>query len=117
VDLENGQAGETDIIGSVTNFLSWDEFVGIEGVVGTHGPDLLRGSTAGNYLEGGGGGDKIEGRGGADDLVGGDGRDVLIGGEDADTLTGGDGRDLFVFQSTEDSNGSYDTITDVARST
>ena len=133
VDLGAGQAGETDIISSVINFLSWDEFAGIEGVVGTYGPDLLRGSAGGNYLEGRGGSDSIEGRGDADALVGGEGHDLLdggsgrdelhgdggndrlIGGTGADTLAGGGGQDVFVFQRTQDSNGSYDTITDFVR--
>lgn len=52
-----------------------DVFVGIEGVIGGAGADLLAGTTGADALLGGAGFDTLMGRGGADTLAGGMGRD------------------------------------------
>jgi hypothetical protein len=74
-------------------------------IVGTPGPDVLRGSPDGDLVCGLEGSDVVYGLGGADILIGGAGRDVLEGGAgddrldaglDADRLTGGAGADTFL---------------------
>jgi len=62
-------------------------------IVGTDGPDLLRGSAGNDVIAGLGGDDVLYGLGGDDILCGGDGNDVLLGGSGKDRLFGGAGRD------------------------
>jgi Ca2+-binding RTX toxin-like protein len=69
------------------------------------GPNVIRGTRAGELLVGtrrrdiiygGGGNDRIRGRGGNDVIRGGTGRDRLVGGGGRDRLIGGRGRDTFI---------------------
>jgi len=62
-------------------------------IVGTNGPDTLRGGPGPDVICGRGGADQIAGGGGADRLLGGPGNDRLLGGRGADVLIGGRGRD------------------------
>src|SRR3954447_19748564 len=62
-------------------------------IVGTPGPDVLRGSRHADVICGLGGDDKILGRGGDDILQGGGGDDLLVGGPGDDVLGGGRGDD------------------------
>jgi phosphodiesterase/alkaline phosphatase D-like protein len=62
-------------------------------VVGTPGPDRLRGGPGREVICGLGGADRIAGGGGADLIFGGAGDDVLLGGAGNDVLEGGVGRD------------------------
>jgi VCBS repeat-containing protein len=62
-------------------------------IVGTPGPDVLRGTKHDDFICGLGGDDKILGRGGDDVLQGGGGDDLLIGGPGNDVLGGGRGND------------------------
>jgi calcineurin-like phosphoesterase family protein/hemolysin type calcium-binding protein len=60
-------------------------------VVGTNGPDVLRGSERSDKLYGKGGHDRLYGLGGNDLLVGGPGRDLLEGADGNDRLLTRDG--------------------------
>jgi Ca2+-binding RTX toxin-like protein len=71
-----------------------DVHIGIEGIVGGAGDDVLYGSAEGNILRGNGGNDLLAGRQGRDTLNGGAGDDTLQGGADADRLLGGMGVDM-----------------------
>ena len=62
-------------------------------IVGTPGPDVLRGTNHDDFICGLGGDDKISGRGGDDVLQGGGGDDLLVGGSGDDVLGGGRGDD------------------------
>jgi hypothetical protein len=62
-------------------------------IVGTSGPDHLRGTGGADVICGGGGDDTIRGLGDDDVLIGGAGNDKLVGGPGDDTLRGGSGRD------------------------
>ena len=62
-------------------------------IVGTPGPDVLRGTKRDDFICGLGGDDKLLGRGGDDVLQGGGGDDLLVGGPGDDVLGGGRGDD------------------------
>jgi phosphodiesterase/alkaline phosphatase D-like protein len=62
-------------------------------IVGTQGPDVLRGGSKRDVLCGLGGDDRIVGGGGADSIYGGPGDDFLDGGVGNDVLRGGVGDD------------------------
>jgi len=62
-------------------------------IVGTPGPDVLRGTRHADFICGLGGDDKISGRGGDDVIQGGGGDDLLIGGPGNDVIGGGRGDD------------------------
>ena len=62
-------------------------------IVGTPGPDVLRGTNHDDVICGLGGNDKISGRGGDDVLQGGGGDDLITGGSGDDVLGGGRGDD------------------------
>ena len=102
-------------------------------VVGSPGPDMLRGTPEADHMTGlaghdellgFGGDDLIEGQEGSDELFGGAGNDTLDGnvGDDYldgrsgdDTLTGGPGKDVFAFYAQETGkalDSGSDTITD-----
>ena len=101
-------------------------------IQGTSANNELWGTTSGDALDGLAGNDHLRARDGNDVLRGGDGYDVLIaeGGNDTldggalddwfyggvgnDVLTGGGGADRFVFETTLNSTGNVDTITDFA---
>ena len=68
-----------------------DRFVGIEGILGGSGNDLLVGSSVGNLIDGGAGNDEIYGIGGGDILRGGSGNDLIEGSGGNDTMEGGAG--------------------------
>ena len=62
-------------------------------ILGTDGPDHLRGTNKRDVILALGGDDRIEGRGGNDVICGGSGRDLIKGGSGADKIFGGaDGR-------------------------
>jgi Ca2+-binding RTX toxin-like protein len=70
-----GLTVDLDNLAANTGEAALDTFDSIESVAGTHGNDILRGTTDVNWLKGGGGNDELEGRGGADFLFGDDGID------------------------------------------
>ena len=65
-------------------------------VVGTQGPDRLRGTIGADVICALGGDDRIDGLDGGDVLVGGPGNDRLVGSDGDDVLVGGAGRDELV---------------------
>ncbi|HUF76948.1 MAG TPA: calcium-binding protein, partial [Longimicrobiales bacterium] len=65
-------------------------------IVGTPGPDVLRGTSRRDVLCGLGGDDVLLGLGAGDVLLGGDGNDRLVGGAGPDRLFGGCGNDLLL---------------------
>lgn len=65
-------------------------------LVGTNGPDVIRGGPKRDVICGLGGNDRLIGLGGNDLLVGGAGDDVLLGGGGKDVLDGGKGEDTCV---------------------
>lgn len=94
----NGTIGGGDAAG--------DTLVGIEGLRGGAGNDVLFGNAGANVLVGNGGNDTLNGEGGAD---------VLIGGAGLNTLTGGAGTDVFVIDASALTEvAQVDVITDYA---
>lgn len=88
---------------SVPSAAPGDELRSIEGAIGSHGADVLRGSEARDRLvgasgddtvRGGAGDDLVDGDPGADDVAGGSGDDTVIGGPGRDTISGGPGDDF-----------------------
>lgn len=65
-------------------------------IVGTQGPDRLRGTPGRDVICGLAGNDRIDGLEGADVLIGGPGDDRLVGSDGADVLIGGSDRDELV---------------------
>jgi DNA-binding beta-propeller fold protein YncE len=63
-------------------------------IVGTAGPDSLRGTAKRDVIAAGAGNDRVQSLGGKDVVCGEGGRDRLGGGADADTLLGGPGKDV-----------------------
>ena len=70
-----------------------DMLVGIEGVLGSHGDDMLTGDGARNILSGLRGDDTLRGLDGNDLIRGVNGHDNMIGGKGSDRILGGNGRD------------------------
>ena len=70
-----------------------DVYVGLSGVIGGSGGDVIEGDAAGNELSGGKGNDRISGGGGVNQIDGGPGNDTLTGGPRRDVLVGNDGAD------------------------
>ncbi|HEY0333276.1 MAG TPA: hypothetical protein VGC74_06125, partial [Stenotrophomonas sp.] len=66
-----------------------------------------------DFVIGGVGGDKIKGGSGNDILYGDGGGDILEGGSGNDVLYGGGGDDLYVFQSNDSSQITFDTVRDL----
>lgn len=64
-------------------------------IVGTAGPDRLKGTRRRDVIAAGAGNDRVKGRRGKDLICGGDGDDRLSGGASRDRLIGGPGRDTF----------------------
>ncbi|MEX5728138.1 Ca2+-binding RTX toxin-like protein [Rhodovulum iodosum] len=62
--------------------------VGLE-LIGTPGPDVLRGGAGNDTIRGLGGDDELYGEGGGDTIEGGDGLDTINGGDGDDTILGG----------------------------
>jgi uncharacterized delta-60 repeat protein len=62
-------------------------------IIGTRGPDSLKGTKRADVIAGLGGNDKISGLAGNDVLCGGDGKDTLNGGAGKDKMLGGAGKD------------------------
>jgi Ca2+-binding RTX toxin-like protein len=74
-----------DYVTTTTVVSGQGDFDSIEGVIGSIGDDLIRGTDGANNLRGGDGDDVLEGRGGIDTLDGGDGVDRgLLSGERSD---------------------------------
>lgn len=63
-------------------------------IVGTSGPDRIRGTRRADVIVTLGGNDRVRGRGGKDRICGGKGRDRLAGGAGDDRINGGPGRDV-----------------------
>jgi Ca2+-binding RTX toxin-like protein len=70
-----------------------DDYIQIEGVLGSAFADTILGSAGADRLDGGAGNDILIGLGGADTLIGGAGDDTLDGGAGADSFFGGTGTD------------------------
>ena len=62
-------------------------------VIGTDGPDVIRGTPRRDVICAGGGNDRINGLGGNDLILGGDGNDVIDAGIGNDVVHGGSGND------------------------
>lgn len=86
---DNGQGVLASILGAGSNGQGKDDYVSIEGIVGTSFSDILEGDANNNYLDGHGGGDFIY-AGAGDDYVA-----VREGNHEVD---GGAGRDALSFQ-------------------
>jgi Ca2+-binding RTX toxin-like protein len=71
-------------------------------VVGTVGPNRLRGTGAVDVIEALSGNDIVAGYGGGDVACGDEGRDLLVGGRGSDRLFGGPGRDVLIGGKGED---------------
>jgi len=67
---------------SLTNIVS-----GSGNITGTHGKDLIIGSSGNDTIDGMGGDDCIMGSSGDDTIDGGDGNDVCVGGAGTDTFS------------------------------
>jgi Ca2+-binding RTX toxin-like protein len=70
-----------------------DQYISIEGLIGSNFADTLVGDESANTLQGLDGNDYMQGRGGVDNLFGGNGNDRLEGGALGDALDGGAGTD------------------------
>ncbi|WP_234813629.1 M10 family metallopeptidase C-terminal domain-containing protein [Candidatus Williamhamiltonella defendens] len=82
-------------------------------LLGGEDQDFLFGGQGNDRLVGGRGRDQLWGEKGDDTLLGEMGDDWLSGGIGSDKLTGGPGRDIFVYQTCDDSSTlSTDTICD-----
>lgn len=73
-----------------------DNFVSIEGIIGSGFSDSLRGNEAANWIYAGAGDDIAYGRGGDDFVLGGDGNDWLYGNDGNDNLYGEAGSDYLI---------------------
>ena len=108
-----------------------DTYDSIENLIGSQGPDNMRGTIGGdNHMMGGRNVDYMFGRSGDDTLEGGIGDDVLFGGVGADVLIGGTHRDRAQYSESltalvldladasrntgEAAGDSYDSIEDLA---
>lgn len=89
--------------GTVTGGQGKDTVSGVENIIGTNFPDLLKGNSKANSMYGFNGDDTIDGAGGNDilyghgdndDLKGGIGNDNLFGDVGTDILSGGFGKDF-----------------------
>jgi Ca2+-binding RTX toxin-like protein len=76
-----------------------DQYISIEGVIGSTLDDTLNGGLAADIIDGGAGNDNITGGGGNDTLLGGAGDDSLDGGAGADLMDGGSGIDTVDYSS------------------
>lgn len=76
-----------------TALLHWVEPAGCS-VLGSEGPDVLRGTSGADVFCGLEGNDVIKGRGGADTVFAGAGADRVFGGAGRDSLRGAKGRDV-----------------------
>ena len=70
-----------------------DQLIGIEGLTGSPGDDVLRGDGGPNVLSGLGGTDLLYGSDGDDTVAGGDGDDYLLGEGGVNAIDGGAGAD------------------------
>jgi Ca2+-binding RTX toxin-like protein/subtilisin-like proprotein convertase family protein len=84
-----------------------DVFVGIEGLVGSGGNDILGGNSGANDLRGLGGNDELYGYDGNDTLNGDEGDDLLQGGLGDDFLSGFTGNDRFMLVPGEGNDSIY----------
>jgi Ca2+-binding RTX toxin-like protein len=93
--IPNATGGDGSDIGAYEQVLCSGDVVNAAGtVIGTPGPDVLRGGEGNDTIFGLGGNDRISGLGGNDDVCSGKGNDTLLGGEGDDTLLGGEGKDI-----------------------
>lgn len=63
-------------------------------IIGSPGPDIIRGTAGNDVICGRGGNDRIQGGGGHDLLLGGGGAERITGGRGRDRLVGGPGADV-----------------------
>lgn len=91
-----------------------DTYIGIEGIAGGLGNDVIVGDGLANSLSGQDGNDQLYGQSGDDVLLGQSGNDLLAGGVGRDEMTGGTGADQFVFGYVSDS-GITSTTRDVVK--
>ena len=93
--INNARGGDGSDIGAYEQVLCSGDVVNAAGtVIGTPGPDVLRGGEGNDTIFGLGGNDEISGLSGNDDVCSGKGNDTLLGGEGDDTLLGGEGKDI-----------------------
>lgn len=98
-----------------TSVAKGDNYIAIEGLIGSSKADRLLGNSAANLLSGNAGADRLWGRDGHDQLYGGAGRDTLYGGTGNDSLDGGTGKDLLFGDAGADQfwhNGTSASATD-----
>jgi subtilisin family serine protease len=89
-----GAEGKDDVFGSGLLRVRLGTCAGRRAtVLGSNGPDVLRGTPGADVILGLGGRDTLSGLKGPDRLCGGAGRDALLGGQGADRLLGQAGRD------------------------
>ncbi|MEA2497872.1 MAG: hypothetical protein QOH26_277, partial [Actinomycetota bacterium] len=88
-------------------------------IVGTSGPDVLKGDGRNEVICGLGGNDTLKGAGGKDKVIGGGGKDVAEGGGGADKVNGNGGNDVLRGNSGNDRlrGGSGDDVLDGGKNT
>jgi VCBS repeat-containing protein len=113
IDIADTNAFDNPVAGGIGGGdAAGDTLIGISGLIGGDGNDILIGNSSDNYFAGGAGNDTLKGGDGADTLIGGAGNDVLDGGAGSDHMTGGAGADTFVVGSDSLSGGIQDFIAD-----
>ena len=98
-----------DLASGVATGEGRDRLVGvIDGLIGSHYDDVLRGTTESDeLLDGGPGDDYIDGRSGRDKIAGFTGNDLLVGGADIDDLFGEEGDDRIMGDAGKDYLDGY----------
>lgn len=96
VDIIKGWGGNDQLLGGAGNDI----------IYGGTGGDIMRGGTGNDELQGDDGADQLDGGDGNDYLIGGAGDDYIYGGLGADKAMGGAGIDIFVFNTTAESNNA-----------
>ncbi|MBF9195203.1 cadherin domain-containing protein [Microvirga terrestris] len=121
-DYRNSSAGVNVNLGAGTGSngdATGDQYISIEGVIGSSSSDTLTGSNGANTLIGGGGNDILNGGGGVDSLRGGSGDDTYILDDDNNsdlidesTTNGGSGEDTIKvkFSYSIESNGEIENL-------
>jgi Ca2+-binding RTX toxin-like protein len=101
IDLSTATTGVAVNLGSAAQpggTAAGQQYLAIEGVLGSAHADTLTGSAAADWLDGAEGADRLTGGEGNDSLMGGAGNDTLSGGLGADILDGGAGRDRLSYR-------------------
>jgi Ca2+-binding RTX toxin-like protein len=113
--IEGPQDTRADGIDTITNVENVQGSRFDDRLIGTDGPNVLRGGAGNDVLIGGRGRDRLFGGTGDDWLDGGPGNDIIVGGLGKDYITTGAGQDVVLYESLSDSSANAanrDVITD-----